>query len=112
MIMQKDAMEAMVNMVETLPVETTDPDQEAAQVFRKARGGKARALLLQPHLSQHAPNPQRTKDDAETVAKILERDRKKHDNLPIPIKVVRGLMERGLAQDPQFERDCEGLTAV
>ena len=69
-------------------------------------------MLLQPHLSQHAPNPQRTKDDAETVAKILERDRKKHDNLPIPIKVVRDLMERGLVQDPQFERDCEGLAAV
>jgi hypothetical protein len=113
MIMQKDALEAMVNKFETLPSREGDyeADKEAAFIFNKASGGKARNLLLQPHAPKtEQQRLQKVIDDADTVNTILMRGNKKHANLPIAIKIVRDLMEQGHVKDPQFDRDSSGLT--
>jgi hypothetical protein len=85
-----------------------DVDMEAAEIFSKAVGGsRARALFLKPHGSKSAPLAQQNKD---TLEEIHRRDTKKHADLPLPVKMMRELMQQGLVADPQFDRDCNGLT--
>ena len=85
-------------------------DTEIAEVFMKAQAGagkRARNLLLSPHA---AGKSAKTEEEKAAIRDIVRRDNDEAAHLIMPLKMARTLMQTGLVTDPEFERDCEGLT--
>ena len=81
-----------------------------AEVFLKAQTGagkRARNLLLSPHAPGKAA---KTEEEKAAIREIVRRDNDEAAELVMPPKMARALMQTGLVTDPEFERDCEGLT--
>ena len=63
--------------------------------------------MLSPHA---AGKSAKTEEEKAAIRDIVKRDNDEAANLVMPLKMARTLMQTGLVTDPEFERDCEGLT--